>query len=179
MNKEIVFESDRICFCKWSKEDFEDFKNIATNPKVMKYIGTGELWSDERILGFIEGSMELFNRLNFCLWPIYRKPEKEFIGFCGLTLLNEPDEIEIGWWLHPSYWGMGIATEAASRVVTYAFNELKLSQIVSIAQPENSSSINIMKKIGMKFKKMTKSHHGIDIVYYVLKNDNGTENIEL
>ena len=97
MNKEIVFESNRICFCNWYKEDFDDFKNIATNPKVMKYIGTGELWSDERILGFIEGCIELSNRLNFCLWPIYQKPKMDFIGFCGLTLLNEPDEIEIGW----------------------------------------------------------------------------------
>ena len=72
---------------------------------------------------------------------------------------------------------MGIAAEAASRVVTYAFNELNLPQIVSIAQPENSRSINIMKKIGMKFEKMSKDHYGIDIVYYVLKNDNRSQNI--
>jgi [ribosomal protein S5]-alanine N-acetyltransferase len=45
MSKKTLFETNRICFCEWSKHDFESFKGIATNPKVMKYIGTGELWS--------------------------------------------------------------------------------------------------------------------------------------
>ena len=170
MNTHIIFETERLCFGEWSPDDFEHFKALATNPHVMKYIGTGELWSDERIREFLDRNIALFDRRKFCLWPLYHKSTMEFVGFCGLAVLNEPDEIEIGWWLHPTYWGMGIATEAASRVVTYAFHDLNLPHIVSIAQPQNPRSIHIMEKIGMEFTKMSQDRHGNEIVYYVLKN---------
>ncbi len=50
----IVIETERLFLREWLTEDFQDFKSIATNPLVMKYIGTGEIWSDERISQFID-----------------------------------------------------------------------------------------------------------------------------
>jgi ribosomal-protein-alanine N-acetyltransferase len=88
------------------------------------------------------------------------------IGICGLSLMNEPDEVEIGWWLTPSYWGKGLATEAAQAVMNYGFDHLKLTKIISIAQPANHRSIRVMEKLGMHFEKMSTDRHGIEVVYY-------------
>lgn len=47
------------------------------------------------------------------------------------------------------YWGKGYATEAAQAVVRYAFEELRLSRIVSHANRDNHHSVALMRRVGM------------------------------
>jgi len=162
----VFIETHRLELRSWEADDWKRFKPIATDSEVMRYIGHGELWSDERTKQFVTGSIRRFRESGYCLWPLMFKKNQDLIGFCGLTLLNEPDEIEIGWRLARAYWGMGLATEAAEAVMKYGFEKLKLDRIVAIAQPPNKRSIRVMEKIGMEFIKMTKDRNGIDVVYY-------------
>lgn len=161
----IVIEAERIFLKEWLLEDFHHFKPIATNPLVMKYIGTGEIWSDERIQRFIDNNIALYKQYGFCLWALIYKETQNLIGFCGLSPLS-PHEMEIGWWLAPEYWRKGLATEAARAVMLYGFEDLNLLRIVSIAQPPNQRSIRVMEKLGMHFEKMSTDHRGIEVVYY-------------
>lgn len=161
----IVIETERLFLREWLREDFHHFKPIATNPQVMKYIGTGEIWSDERIERFIDNNIDLYKKYGFCLWALIHKQTQNLIGFCGLSPLSQ-SEIEIGWWLAPEYWGNGLATEAALAVMLFGFERLNLPRIVSIAQPPNQRSIRVMEKLGMHFEKMSTDHRGIEVVYY-------------
>lgn len=163
----IVIETERLFLREWLTEDFQDFKSIATNPLVMKYIGTGEIWSDERIGQFIDNNMTLYKQYGFCLWALIHKQTQNLIGLCGLSPLTK-DEIEIGWWLAPEYWGVGLATEAATAAISYGFEQLNLPRIVSIAQPANQRSIRVMSKLGMHFEKMSTDRRGIEVVYYAV-----------
>lgn len=174
----IVIETERIFLREWFKEDFHYFKPIATNPKVMKYIGTGEIWSDERIQGFIDKNITLYKQYGFCMWALIYKETQNFIGFCGLSPLS-PHEMEIGWWLSPEYWGNGLATEAAFAVMSYGFERLNLPRIVSIAQPPNQRSIRVMEKLGMHFEKMSTDYRGIEVVYYALDKPGTTTYLAL
>jgi RimJ/RimL family protein N-acetyltransferase len=45
--------------------------------------------------------------------------------------------VEIGWRLARAYWGHGYATEAASAMLAFGFDELGLDQIVSFTVPGN------------------------------------------
>ncbi len=49
--------------------------------------------------------------------------------------------IEIGWWLIPSAWGCGFATEGAVAVRDEAFADLGLDRIVARDQPANVHSV--------------------------------------
>ena len=54
-------------------------------------------------------------------------------GRVSLMLINESiREWEIGWAIHPAEWGKGFATEAAHRVLEFAFSELQAHRVVSI-----------------------------------------------
>jgi RimJ/RimL family protein N-acetyltransferase len=55
--------------------------------------------------------------------------------------------------LHPSYWGRGIATEAAVMIRDWAFANLDREKLISIIEPENAASIPVAKKIGMNFER--------------------------
>lgn len=95
---------------------------------------------------------------------VYRE-NGELIGFCGLDHLWGGEEIEIGYWLAPDYWGKGLATEAAQAVLRYGFGRLGLLRIVAVAHPENQASIRVLEKLGMAFEK-TVLHEGITHVYH-------------
>ncbi|MFT6166678.1 MAG: RimJ/RimL family protein N-acetyltransferase [Vicingaceae bacterium] len=57
--------------------------------------------------------------------------------------------IDIGWPIATTFWNKGYAAEGAKWCLKFAFEELKLDRIVSIAPRINTSSIQVMKKIGM------------------------------
>jgi RimJ/RimL family protein N-acetyltransferase len=54
----------------------------------------------------------------------------------------------------------------AQAVMSYGFEHLNLQRIVSIAQPSNQRSIQVMEKLGMHFEKMSTDRRGIEVVYY-------------
>ena len=58
----------------------------------------------------------------------------------------------IGYVLNPSYWGNGYATEAAKKMVDFAFNVLGVNRVEARFLFGNEASLNVMKKIGMKFE---------------------------
>jgi len=154
--------------CPWEADDWLEFRAIAADPEVMRYIGDGTPWPEERARRFVERQMALFGDRGFCLWKLAPKGGGGLIGFCGLQPLPELEEIEIGWWLARAWWGRGLATEAARVALRDGFERVGLRQIVAIAQPANTASIGIMRKLGMRFEGMVEPR-GIQVVMYAME----------
>jgi len=133
----------------------------------MRYIGDGTPWPEERSRQFVERQIVLFGERGFCLWKLVPKEGGGLIGFCGLQPLPEVEEIEIGWWLARAWWDRGLATEAARVALRDGFERVGLQRIVSIAQPANTASIAIMRKLGMHFERMA-TPRGIPVVMYAV-----------
>ena len=131
----------------------------------MRYIGDGQPWPEERARAFVARQIELSGERGFCLWKILPKPHGGLIGFCGLQPLRETGDIEIGWWLARAWWGKGLATEAARLALRDGFERVGLNRIVAIAQPANTASIGIMRKLGMHFEAAI-APCGIPVVLY-------------
>ncbi len=86
---------------------------------------------------------------------------------------------EIGYWLGEKYWSQGIVTEAAKKVIEFAFNDLKLNRIDVHAVIENKGSNRVIEKLGFVFEgtkkqamraKATNVLHDIN-TYGLLKED--------
>jgi ribosomal-protein-alanine N-acetyltransferase len=101
--------------------DWTAFKPIATDPLVMKYISGGQIWSEEKMIAFVEHQIRHYRELGFCLWKLVHKGENRHVGFCGLQPLDDFPGIEIGWWLASCLWGQGLATEAAQVALNDGF----------------------------------------------------------
>jgi RimJ/RimL family protein N-acetyltransferase len=151
--------------CEWEAEDWLQFRAIAADPEVMRYIGDGTPWPEERTRLFVERQIDLFGERGFCLWKLVPNEGGGLIGFCGLQPLRETGDIEIGWWLARAWWGRGLATEAARVALRDGFERVGLQRIVAIAQPANTTSIGIMRKLGMVFDRMAEPR-GIPVVLY-------------
>jgi RimJ/RimL family protein N-acetyltransferase len=79
-----------------------------------------------------------------------------YTGFAYPTFLPEVMPVpEIGWRLHPSVWGQGLATEAAVAALEHGFGALGFDQVVSIYEPDNVASGRVMARIGMTVDRET------------------------
>lgn len=77
----------------------------------------------------------------------------EFIGNCGVRM-NAPDaaEADIGYELAPGHWGNGYATEAASTMVAYGFEELRVHRVSSWCIADNVRSARVLEKLGLRLE---------------------------
>ena len=85
------------------------------------------------------------------MWATIYKETGEFIGRCGLTPMDIEghEEIEVGYMLAKEYWGQGLATEAAKAILEYGSNQVGLSRLICVINPENQASSRVALKIGM------------------------------
>jgi ribosomal-protein-alanine N-acetyltransferase len=163
-----VLETDRLRMRQWEPDDAALLRPIVTDSRVLRYIGKGEPWSDERIRRFIDGGIEASRTHRWLLWPVVLKETNTFIGFAGFNGAFAP-EVEIGWWLSPDYWGRGLATEVGSALLDYGFRTFGFPRVISLAQPANTASIRVMKKLGIRFDRQF-VHDGVEVVSHVAVN---------
>lgn len=82
-------------------------------------------------------------------FSILRKPTGEWIGSLELRWLY-PGVGEIGFFVHPRYWGNGYATEAAQTAVAWAFSCGGVHRIQGSCWVKNAASIRVMRKLGFR-----------------------------
>jgi RimJ/RimL family protein N-acetyltransferase len=81
-------------------------------------------------------------------FAIVRKDRQELIGVIALTLSRGGKSASLGYWLGIEYWGRGYMSEAARRVVRYAFGDLKLSSVDAETFAGNERSVGVLVKAG-------------------------------
>lgn len=169
-------KTERLILEPWSSTDWQEFRPIATDPEVMRYITGGIPWSDEQIQNFVYRQMTLYAERGFCRWKLIEASTGDLIGFCGPGMWRDAPDPEIGWWLARSRWGQGLATEAARAALADAFERVHLERLISVAMPGNTASIGIMKKLGLTFEAEFESE-GVKLVRYAIENHCGASGV--
>jgi len=156
-----MLDTDRLSLRPWRLEDCEEFRPIATDPQVMRYIHGGKPWSEEQITEFVTRQMTGLESNGFCMWRLLLKQHPErLIGFCGLQPWRDRPGleigcggvIEIGWWLARDCWGQGFATEAARAVLQYGFGRSGLEKLIAVTHRDNQASQRVARRIGLEFE---------------------------
>ncbi|HBS48387.1 TPA: GNAT family N-acetyltransferase [Candidatus Dependentiae bacterium] len=109
--------------------------------------------------GFINRMIESYKNNGFGLWAVIEKSTGDLIGYCGIHKVKievsakVEEKPELAYRIYKKLWGKGFATEAAKSVCDYAFNILKLSEIVSCITPDNNRSLRVAEKVGLTYWK--------------------------
>jgi ribosomal-protein-alanine N-acetyltransferase len=147
--------TSRLILRPWRDADLGAFARLNDDPAVMEFLPR-RLSRDEsdataaRIRAAIETR-------GWGFWAVELKGAGDtsvpFIGFVGLSVPSFEAHftpcVEIGWRLAKQYWGCGYASEAAGASLRFAFDQLKLQQIVAFTVPLNRRSMRVMERIGM------------------------------
>jgi RimJ/RimL family protein N-acetyltransferase len=75
----------------------------------------------------------------------------QHVGEFMLRRTNEESrQGEIGWSLHPSAHGRGLATEGARAMLRLGFEEGGFHRITAGSDPRNTASVKVMERLGMR-----------------------------
>jgi [ribosomal protein S5]-alanine N-acetyltransferase len=81
--------------------------------------------------------------------------EERFIGLVALGPVTNERQAEFGWYLRSDAWGRGYATEATTMLLTFGFHDLGLVRLFATADPENTASIRVLTKSGLRNEGLT------------------------
>lgn len=68
----------------------------------------------------------------------------------------------IGYWVAEDVAGQGVATQAVALAIDYAFTELRLHRIEICVGPENTASLRVVQKLGLRFEGRRENYIHID-----------------
>jgi RimJ/RimL family protein N-acetyltransferase len=152
----IELQTARLRLRRWTPADLAPLTELFAEPKVWWYpLRRG--FTPAETERFLQRRLDEWATQGWGLWAL--ELGGVLIGEAGLGLPEFLPEVmpvpEVGWRLHPDFWGSGYATEAAFASLEYGFGELGLDEIVSIFEPDNDASGRVMERIGMAFDRDT------------------------
>lgn len=149
-------ETDRLILREVRPSDAEGFFELDSNPEVHRFLGNNPVKNIEQCKAVIDFIVRQYQDFGIGRWAVIDKKTDEFVGWAGLKYVTEPSNnrlnfYDLGYRLIERYWGKGFATEAAKASLKYAFETLKLDNVIGTAHVQNDASNKILKKIGFKF----------------------------
>jgi RimJ/RimL family protein N-acetyltransferase len=144
-------ETLRLEFRAFVAEDFDDLYRLDSDPRVMKYVGTGKPSTREQVAGLLARTLRypiLYPDLG--IWYASRRDTGAFIGWFSLKYAGKSPDIEIGYRLLHDAWGRGFATEGAQAMAAYGFDDLGLHRIIGVTHRGNKASQRVLMKAGLE-----------------------------
>lgn len=105
------------------------------------------------------------------------KGSDHIIGSCDFNHRHEDDVFEIGYMLHPDFWGRGYMTEAVSALIEIGFTLLNLHKVEIRCYGSNKQSQRVAEKLGftlearIRDRKDTQGNRCDDLAYGLLKSE--------
>lgn len=164
-DREIV--TARLTMRPLSPDDLDEVHRVWNHPQVRRYLWDDQEVSRERAAGVLRESAANFEERGFGIWGIVDQGSEERIGFCGLRFSGDPDLV---YGLLPAYWNLGLATEAARAVLRYGFERAGLQRITASADTENTASLRVMERAGMRFERCL-TVEGRELISYELSRE--------
>ena len=147
----IPLKTDRLLLREWRESDKPAFARLNADLRVTEFFPVSLTREESDQLS--EKIQSHFRRHGFGLYAAELRQTGSFIGYVGVAIPTFETKftpcVEIGWRLAAANWGQGLATEAAREVVRHAFDDLRLTELVSFTVPANMRSRRVMEKLGM------------------------------
>ena len=164
----MLLETKRIVLRPFRLEDAEAAFAMNQDPRVTRFIPQESSATIEEVRQLIKQiTLNDYEKYGYGRLALVDKNDGHFMGFAGLKFLPDLQEVDLGYRLIHKAWGQGFATEAAQALVRYGFETLSLSRIIAMAFLDNTRSIRVMKKSGMRYWKAIQ-HAGHKVVVYQL-----------
>lgn len=148
--KSLVFETQRLLLKPILESELNILHSIFIDPYVRKYLCDDKVFSLQQVEEMLTESQKLFAEKRFGLWFIETKDEKEIIGFVGLWYFFDEKQPQLVYALLPETTEKGYATEAATKILEYSFNELGYQYLLASCDKPNLESRKVAERIGMR-----------------------------
>lgn len=172
-----VLHSEKFLLRSISDHDTSEIFLGLSHPDVIRYYGVSyeSLPATYEQVAFYD---HLFSQKKGIWWGIcYPFHSSKMIGACGFSAWNpENKSVEIGYWLLPAWWRLGVMTECVGMIMSYAFNFMGIEQIEAQIEPENTASIALAQRLGFSQTdilqdQIMKNGSKVDLLVFVKHRD--------
>jgi RimJ/RimL family protein N-acetyltransferase len=150
----MVLHTERLRLRRMTLDDAPFMLVLLNDPGWHRFIGDRGVRTLEQARAYIDsGPLAMHARYGFGFDIVELKDSACPIGVCGLAQRDFLDDVDIGYAFLPEYGGHGYALEAARAVLAQA-RALGLARLLATVRPDNSASIRLLEKLGMRSTRM-------------------------
>jgi ribosomal-protein-alanine N-acetyltransferase len=166
-----ILETKRLLFRRLIPDDLDALFRLYSDEEIRQYFPEGVLTYEEtkeELEWFLNGHPR---HPELGLWATIHKETNQFIGRCGLLpwTIEERPEVEVAYLLDKKYWRQGLGTEAAQAILHYGFEQLKLTRLICMVDPNNQASAKVATNIGMTLEKEMEDEKGPFLLFSISK----------
>lgn len=122
-------------------------------PEVTQYSNWPDGITAAQMKRYLSWMMKLQPSGRGCAWIIEERKSNAVIGAVRFNSIDRSWKCgELGYELHPKYWGKGLASEAVRAVVECGHSTLGLHRIEAWTLPGNGASDSVLKKAGFRYE---------------------------
>ena len=166
-------EMERLVAGTWRTELAPQALAIYGDPEVVRTLHREPATNEADMRAWIQGYID--RNATFpagCgIWPLFERSSGTLVGCFLLKPFPERQEVEIGWHLGRFAWGKGYATEAGRAGIRYGFANLGLETIYALTLPENTRSMKVCRRIGMRHLGRTDKYYNIVTELFAIHRD--------
>jgi RimJ/RimL family protein N-acetyltransferase len=153
----IVLETDRLVLRRLELSDAAFILELLNDPSFLRFIGDKGVRSLEDACEYLRtGPIASYERFGFGLYLTERREDGVPMGICGLLKRDSLNDVDVGFAFLPRYWAKGYAFESASAVLAHGRTAFGLGRIVAITSSDNTASMCLLEKLGLKFESMVR-----------------------
>lgn len=141
--------SRRLLFRPMEACDLAFMKRFLRDGELTRWLPVDYPCPMEQINIHVDRRLSHWDQHGFGTFVLYEAEGTRPVGYCGLEHVVESPFIDLRYGLIQEAQGLGLAFEAAERMLEYGFETLKLPLIYAAAMPGNSASVAVLKKLGM------------------------------
>lgn len=149
-----VLQTKRLILSRLSYDDCEFIYELVNEPVFKQFIGDKQVATLTDARDYLKnGPIGSYERHGFGMFLVSARDGGNPLGICGLVKREQFVDPDLGFAFLRRYWAQGYAFESARAVLDYGNEQLGLARIIAIADPKNSASVRLIKKLGLVFEK--------------------------
>lgn len=140
-------ETDRLILRPFRPSDVDGIWAYASDPEVTRYMDWPTHTSKDVTAEWIQHTLDQRAALQEFTWGIVQKDQPHLVvGAIGCSAIDF--KVSFGYVLNRSSWGLGIATEAATEVVSQLSLVPQVRRIWAVCDCANTASAKVLAKSG-------------------------------
>ena len=144
-----IVATDRCLLRPATPHDYDALVAAIGAPAFPPELPLANLQRQGKLKSWLESMLALSLDGRACVFSIDLRTGERCIGQVSLVQRDKSASWNLAFWLRPSYWGGGLAMEAAAATVRYAFTVMAIQEVWAGAAVWNQRSIRTLLKLGL------------------------------
>jgi RimJ/RimL family protein N-acetyltransferase len=148
-----AFTTPRLAAERLTQGHLPEIRRMHRDAAVMAQLGG--VRDEAQTAAYLAKNLQHWDEYGFGLWILRERAGGEPVGRAVLRhlLVEDVEEIEVGYAFYEPFWGRGLATEVASACLELGRRTLDLPTIVGVTSPENRASQHVLEKVGLVYER--------------------------